>query len=322
MTVREAPRGEADAAARASAPTSAVRRPSVHHRRRNRREELAGYTFLAPNLILLGVFVLFPLAWAVVISFQTTDGFGTGTFVGFDNYARLAGDGQFWRATANTLLFTAIVTPVSMGLGLAAAVLMNSVLPARGLFRSVLILPMAISGVATALIGVLVFDENNGILQKLITTIGLPPVPWQSGQAAAFASVVLVTLWWRVGFNMLIYLAGLQGISPELYEAAKLDGAGGIQRFRYLTVPLVGPSSFFLLILNVIYSFQVFDLVFVMTGGGPQNATSVLVTYAYQNGFVTRDQGYAAAIGMVLLLITLAFTAVRWRLSRTRDLVE
>jgi ABC-type sugar transport system permease subunit len=121
---------------------------------------------------------------------------------------------------------------------------------------------------------------------------------------------------------MLIYLAGLQGIGPELYEAAELDGAGSWARFRNVTVPLLGPSSFFLLILNVIYSFQVFDIVFVMTSGGPQNATSVLVTYAYDTGFVTRDQGYAAAIGVVLLLVTFVFTAVRWRTSRGRDLAE
>ncbi|PPF79765.1 sugar ABC transporter permease [Subtercola sp. Z020] len=291
-------------------------------RRRLARESLAGYAFLSPNLVLLGLFVIVPLISAVVISFQRTDGFGAGTFTGLDNYSRLATDPVFWQSTFNTALFTAIVTPASMLLGLGAAVLMNSVLPARGLFRSILILPMAISGVATALIGVLVFDQNNGVLDKLLKFVGLPPVEWQSGGAAAFASVVIVTLWWRVGFNMLIYLAGLQGISPELYEAARLDGAGGWQRFRFVTVPLVGPSSFFLLIMNVIYSFQVFDIVFVLTGGGPQNATSVLVTYAYNNGFVTRDQGYAAAIGVVLLVITLVFTAVQWRVSRTRDLVD
>jgi multiple sugar transport system permease protein len=181
---------------------------------------------------------------------------------------------------------------------------------------------MAISGIATALIGVLLFDENSGLVDKLVRAAGLPAVPWQSNGPAAFVSIVLVTLWARVGFNMLIYLAGLQGISPEIYEAGRLDGAGGWQNFRFLTVPLVGPSSFFLLILNVIYSFQVFDLVFVMTGGGPGNATSVIVTYAYDQGFVTRDQGYAAAIGVVLLLVMLVFTAVRWRTSRSRDLVE
>ncbi len=287
-----------------------------------RRESLTGYAFVAPNMVLLAVFVLVPLVWAVVISFQQTNGFGAGRFVGLDNYSRLATDPVFWRATANTVLFTVIVTPASMAIGLGIAVLLNSVLPARGLFRSVLILPMAISGVATALIGVLVFDQDTGVLDKLLRSLGLPSVDWQSNGTAAFASVLLVTLWWRVGFNMLIYLAGLQAINPELYEAARLDGATGWQRFRHLTVPLVGPSSFFLLVLNVVYSFQVFDIVFVMTGGGPQNATTVLVTYAYDNGFVTGDQGYAAAIGMFLLVLTLTFTVIRWRTSRTRDLVE
>ncbi|WP_241986089.1 sugar ABC transporter permease [Cryobacterium sp. TMT2-17-1] len=286
------------------------------------REALAGWLFLTPNMLLLCLFVLVPLVWTVVISFQETNGFGVGEYVGVANYERLLGDPLFWRSTANTLLFTIIVTPLSMVLGLGAAVLFNSILPARGVFRSILIIPMAISGVATALIGVLVFNENNGILDNLIRFIGLPSVNWQSGGFAAFVSVVLVTLWWRVGFNMLIYLAGLQSIGPELYEAAELDGAGFWVRFRNVTVPLLGPSSFFLLILNVIYSFQVFDIVFVMTGGGPQNATSVLVTYAYDTGFVTRDQGYAAAIGVVLLLVTFIFTAVRWRTSRSRDLVE
>ena len=285
------------------------------------RESVAAYAFLSPNLVLLGLFVFVPLVGTVVISLQKTDGFGSGTFVGMDNYLRLVGDPLFWRSAANTVLFTVLVTPIAMGLGLLAAVLLNSVLPARPALRSAVIVPMAISGVATALMGLLIFDENSGLTNLLLRSVWLPGVSWQSGGAAAFASVVLVTLWWRVGFNMLIYLAGLQGVSPEVYEAGRLDGASSWQLFRHLTVPLVGPSSFFLLIMNVIYSFQVFDLVFVMTGGGPENATSVLVTYAYDNGFVTRDQGYAAALGLVLLLIMLTFTAVQWRISRTRDLV-
>lgn len=285
-------------------------------------ESLTAYAFLAPNMLLLLVFVLVPLGWALFTSSQQTNGFGAGTFVGLANYNKLFSDPLFWRSTLNTVLFTVIVTPASMAVGLGIAVLLNSVLPARGLFRSILITPMAISGVATALLGLLLFDENTGVLDKVLESIGLSTISWQSGGTAAFASVVLVTLWWRVGFNMLIYLAGMQSIGPELYEAARLDGAGPWQRFRYVTVPLMGPSTFFLLILNVIYSFQVFDIIFVMTGGGPQNATSVLVTYAYDQGFVTRDQGYAAAIGMVLLVLMLIFTAVQWRISRSRDLVE
>ncbi len=231
-------------------------------------------------------------------------------------------DPLFWRSVLNTVLFTALVTPLSMGLGLGAASLLNSVLPGRALFRSLLILPMAVSGVATALLGVLVFDENSGVIDKILRAVGVPSVPWQSGQVAAFATVVVVTVWWRLGFNMLIYLAGLQGMGPALHDAAKVDGATAWQRFRHVTIPLLGPTHFFLVIMNVIYSFQVFDIVFVLTGGGPQNATSVLVTYAYDNGFVTRDQGYAAAIGVVLLVAMVAFTAIQWRASRTRDVVE
>jgi len=296
--------------------------PAKPRRHWRNDDRLAGYAFVAPTMALLGLFVLLPLVGALVISFERTNGFGAGHFAGLANYTRLATDTLFWRSTLTTVLFTAIVTPLSMAVGLGIATLLNSVLPARGIVRSILIVPMTVSGVATALIGVLIFDENSGVLDKLLRFAHLPAVHWQSGGIAAFGSVVLVTLWWRVGFNMLIYLGGLQGISAELYEAGRLDGAGAWGRFRYLTVPLLGPSSFFLLIMNVIYSFQVFDIVFVLTGGGPRNATSVLVTYAYDNGFVTRDQGYAAAVGMVLLLLMLTFTLVQWRTSRTRDLVE
>ena len=289
---------------------------------RRAREALSGYAFLAPAVLLLGLFLFVPLVWALVLSFQRTNGFGDGVLVGGANYARLVRDPLFWRAALTTVLFTVVVVPVSMAAGLALAVLMNSVLPARPLFRAVVVLPMSISGVATALIGVLVCDATSGVARKLLAAVGLGALPWQSSGPAAFASVVLVTLWWRVGFNMIIYLAGLQGVPPELYESARIDGAGGWQLFRHVTWPLVGPSTFFLLIINVIYSFHVFDIVYVLTKGGPGDATNVLVTYAYDNGFVVRDQGYAAAIGMVLLLVTLAFTVVQWRASRTRDLVD
>ncbi|WP_082474213.1 carbohydrate ABC transporter permease [Curtobacterium sp. Leaf261] len=285
-------------------------------------ENLAGYAFIAPNMVLLGLFVLVPLVGAFVVSFQRTNGFGAGEWIGAANYTRLVTDPLFWRALVNTVLFTVLVTPISMALGLLAATLLNAWIPARGLLRSIIIIPMAVSGVATALIGVLVFDQNSGILDKLLRAMGLPAALWQSDPVPAFASVVLVTIWWRIGFNMLVYLAGLQGIGPDLPEAATLDGANTWQRFRSVTVPLLGPSTFFLVVLNVVYSFQVFDIVFVLTGGGPRNATSVLVTYAYDTGFVTRDQGYAAAIGMVLLVLAVAFTIVQWKTSRTKDVVE
>ena len=205
-------------------------------------------------------------------------------------------------------------------LGLAAALLLNSALPARPLFRAVLILPMAVSGVATALIGLLIFDENTGVARRAPARAWA--CPRSTGSPAASGRSPR-SCWSRCGggsgFNMLIYLTGLQGLDPQLTSrrcsTVRAGGSGCVtSRCR-----CCGPSTFFLLIINVIYSFQVFDIVFVLTGGGPQDATSVLVTYAYEHGFTRRDQGYGAALGMVLLLVTLAFTAVQWRTSRGRD---
>lgn len=307
-----------------SAPGQAVKaaRPGAARRMARMREAIVGYGFLAPNLVLMAVFLFLPILWAIQLSFQETKGFGDPTWVGFDNYIRLFTDPVFWQSLGNTVIFTVLTVPVEMVGGLALAVLLNSVLPARGIFRTIIVLPMVISGVASGMIAVIIFYQSNGILNKTLVALGLPAVEWQSAGVPAMLSVVIASIWLRIGFNMIIYLAGLQGVSPELYEAARLDGATPWQQFRSITVPLVGPSTFFLLIMNVIASFQVFDLIFVMTGGGPGYSTSVLVTYAYRNGFQIREQGYGAAIGIVLLIITLAFTYVQWKTSRTRDLVE
>lgn len=297
-------------------------RPGAARRTARLREALVGYGFLLPNFALMAVFLFLPILWAIQLSFQDTEGFGEPEWVGLDNYVRMFTDPVFWQSFGNTLVFTALTVPVEMVGGLAIAVLLNSVLPARGLFRTMIVLPMVISGVASGMIAIIIFYQSNGILNKTLVAIGLSPVEWQSAGVPAMLSVVVTSIWLRIGFNMIIYLAGLQGVSPELYEAARLDGATPWQQFRSITVPLVGPSTFFLLIMNVIASFQVFDLIFVMTGGGPGYSTSVLVTYAYRNGFQIREQGYGAAIGVVLLIITLIFTFVQWKTSRTRDLVE
>lgn len=286
------------------------------------REAAVGYGFLAPNLILLSIFLLWPILWAIGLSFQETKGFGEPEWVGLDNYAKLLGDSVFWQSLWNTVVLTVFTVPIDMIGGLGLAVLLNSVLPARGVFRTIIVLPMVISGVASGMIAVIIFYQSTGIINKSLLALGLPAVQWQSGGTEAMISVIIASIWLRIGFNMIIYLAGLQGISPELYEAARIDGASKWQQFRAITVPLVGPSTFFLLIMNVIASFQAFDLIFVMTGGGPGYSTSVLGTYAYRNGFQIREQGYGAAIGVVLLIITLAFTYIQWKTSRTRDLVD
>ena len=277
---------------------------------------------MLPNLAMIAVFTLLPLIFAFVISFQSLDSLGGWSWVGVGNYLRLVTDSVFWQSIANTGIFTLFTVPVGMALGLGIAVLLNGVLPGRTLFRSIIFLPLVVSGVATGVLGAWMFDQNNGFINKLLVSVGAAPAPWQSEGFWAMTSIILVTLWQRVGFDMLIYLAGLQGVDPSVREAATVDGASAWQGFRYITLPLLGPSTFFLLIMNMIYSFQVFDAVWAMTRGGPGFSTTTVVSYAYRTSFDEHGPqllGYGAAVGAAIYLITLAITALQWRFSATRD---
>lgn len=307
-------------------PNPVMAGPATMPRGRSRRaagwrDSVAALFFAGPNLVLVAIFLVLPLVLAFVLSFYSYAGFGDTTWVGLANYRTMVDDSVFWRSLVNTAVFTVLTVPVGMALGLGLAVLMNSVLPGRVVWRTMIYLPLVISGVATGLVGNLLFDENIGTVNKILNRLGVGSVHWQSEGPPALLSIVLVTLWIRIGFDMIIYLAGLQGISPELYESARVEGASGWQQFRAITVPLVGPSTFFLLIMNVIYAFQIFDTVYIMTNGGPGESTEVLGTLAYKLGFgPARQQGYAAAIGVVIFLLTLVFTAIQWRANRSRDL--
>jgi multiple sugar transport system permease protein len=288
----------------------------------SRLQSLTGGVFLLPNLVLVGIFLLVPLVMSFYYSLQKVSSLGQSQFLGINNYTDLFQDAVFWESMRNTAVFTLITVPVGMGLGLALAVLLNGVLPGRTLYRSIIFLPLVISGVATGVLGQWMFDENNGFFNKLLDAIGIAGPHWQSDGHWAMTSIILVTIWQRIGFDMIIYLAGLQGVSPELLEAATVDGASPWQKFRRITFPLLGPSTFFLLIMNIIYSFQVFDTVWAMTRGGPEYSTTTVVTDAYRQSFDEHGPqllGYGAAIGVVIYLITLLITAVQWRMSRTRD---
>jgi multiple sugar transport system permease protein len=300
----------------AAAPVGTTRR-----RRRRPSWDRSAPAFVGPAFLLAAAFLLLPMALAFFYSFTKIASLsGETTFIGLENYRTMFTDPTFYRSLVNTAVFTVLTVPVGLAIGLALAVLFNSVLPARKLFRTIVYLPLVISGVAVGLIGTFLYNETVGVLDKILVLVGLPSVPWQSNGAGAFLSIVLITLWIRVGFNMIIYLAGLQAVPVELQESAQVEGASAWQRFRFITVPLLGPSTFFLLVMNVIYSFQVFDTVYVLTNGGPGSATEVLGTYAYKTAFgATRDQGYGAAIGVVIFFLTLAFTIFQWRFNRTRD---
>jgi multiple sugar transport system permease protein len=280
------------------------------------RSRLTPYLFIAPNLALFSVFVFFPLLYAVYVSTREWSLIDTPRYVGADNYLRLASDPLFWQSVRNTLVYSVATVPTSLALGLALALALNRELLARSFLRSLYFLPVVISSVATAVIAAWLFNDNYGVINTLLRKLGMGPVPFLSSPRWALLSLVLTTLWVRVGFCMVVYLAALQSISPSYHDAAEVDGASRWQRFRHITWPLLRPATFLLLILNVIYSFQVFDLIFVMTGGGPGFSTTMVVQYIYQSAFVSSEMGYASAMGIVLFAMILGFTLLQWRVNR------
>ena len=300
-------------AASASAPPPLRRRaPAV-------RRWATSYALLAPALLLFGVFVLYPLVGAVRISLTDSSGIGEARFVGLDNYAAMAGDATFWRAALNTALLAAVSVPVSLLLGLGVALLLRDRIPGGGLFRAVFLAPYVISGVVVAMTGRWLFDQNVGIVDRVLGGLGLPAPDWQSDGTAASVSVLVVLLWARTGLAVILYLSALQGIDADVLEAAELDGASPRQRLRFVAWPLLRPTTFFLTVMLVIETFQVFDIVWVMTRGGPAGATELLVTYAYNQGFSARRQGYGSAIGVVVFVVVLAATVLWWRAQRRSE---
>ena len=286
----------------------------------NRNQRLLiPYIFIAPNVVVFAVFMFLPILLAFYISLNEWTLIGFPTFVGLGNYLDMLEDSEFLRAFYNTGVYTVGTVPTSIALGLAVAVGLNRKLPGRTLLRSIFFVPVIISLVAVALIASWIFNDNYGIINAALSAVGIGDVPWLSSARWAMISLIIATLWIRLGFNMVIYLAALQSIPTELYDAARVDGASGWRRFRHITWPLLGPTTFLLVIINIIYSLHVFDLIYVMTGGGPGFSTTVLVQYIYQMAFTEGQMGYASAIGVVLYLLLLTFTVFQWRVTRQSE---
>lgn len=280
-----------------------------------RLPRLTPYVFLAPNLSVFALFLFIPIGAALFISFQQRGILDDGHWIGLQNYADMVRDPLFWQSMAHTLVYTLGTVPTSMAAGLLIAILLNRRLPGRALLRSVYFLPVVVAGVVVALIWSWIFDTTNGVLNGLLGKLHLHPVPWTSSSAWAMPSLIIASVWSRLGFCMVVYLAGLQSVPASLYEAAVVDGTRAWSRFLHITWPLLGPTTFLLLIINVIFSFQVFDLIYVMTGGGPGFSTTVFVQYIYQSAFLQFQMGYASALGVILFLLVLGFTVLQWRLS-------
>lgn len=295
-------------------------RPSLWRRFWSRSNEKAGYLFILPAGIHLLVFLLIPLAFSFWLAFHDWNGINirNAPFVGLDNFQFMLGDQRFWNAFKNTVWYTVLAVPGGMIVSLLVAAVMNQKLAGVRLFRTIFFMPVVSSWVAVSVVWITLLDPNVGVLNWLLGLVGLPPVNWLGDPMWAMPALVIITIWKGLGFTMVIWLAGMQAIPRELYDAAKVDGANAVQSFRYLTVPLLAPTTAFLLITGIIASFQVFTPVYVMTKGGPLDSTDVVVYRIFERAFDELKMGYASALAWVLFAVIFALTAIQFWFIRRR----
>ncbi|NUP88637.1 MAG: sugar ABC transporter permease [Candidatus Sumerlaeia bacterium] len=280
------------------------------------RYALAPWLFLAPALALIAIFSFYPIAHAVFMSFHRWRILAPPDFIALANYEALMHSRPFWLALRNTLVFAFVSVPAGLILALGTALLLNRPLRARGFFRTVIYFPVTVSMVVIALIWSWMFSENYGVVNGVLQTLGLGPRSWLAEPVSAFAVIIVMSVWKGFGYGTVIYLAGLQTIPDSLYEAARIDGASRWRMFRHITLPLLNPTTLFVLVTAFIGSFQVFDQVYVMTEGGPGHSTSVLVHLVYELAYVKFRMGLACAAACILFVITLLFTFLQIGLIR------
>lgn len=286
-------------------------------RRKNLKQNLIAYSFILPNLLGFATFTLIPMAFSLVLAFMHWDGANVVTWAGLDNFRALLNDETFRIALGNTFYYVIGTVPPTMLASLGLALLLNQPLRGRDFFRTTFFFPYVASLVAVAVVWNMLFHPAMGPVNQLLTTLGVENPPrWTASVDWAMPTVIMASIWKGMGYYMVIYLAALQGIPSYLYEAAEIDGANAWQKFRYVTLPMLTPATFFVSIMLTIASFKVFDLILVMTGGGPGRATNVLVIHTYNMAFRQFRFGYSSAIAMVLFLIVLTITIVQFRLEK------
>lgn len=269
------------------------------------QETITAWLFLTPALLLLTLFVFYPIAYLFYLSFTTGSFTSDGIqWSGLRNYLRLVVNPDFWQVIGNTVYFTVATVIPSLILPLIIAVLLNQSVAFRGVLRTAYFIPSITSLVAVGL-GFRWLFQNQGPVNELLINLGFDPVPWLNSTLWAMPVLILLSTWQQIGFNMVVFLAGLQAIPKLRYEAAELDGADGLGKFWYVTLPGLRPTLVFTTITTVIFTLRSFEQVYVVTGGGPLNSTNLLVYYIYQEAFARFDFGYAAAAATVLLMVTL-----------------
>jgi multiple sugar transport system permease protein len=281
------------------------------------RRVLHAYLFIAPVIVLFGIFRVVPAIQTLLYSFYKVELLrGRFTFIGLENFFALLTDEIFRKATVNTLIYVAAIVPISAALGLILAVLFNARFHFKEFFKAVYFAPMVTSTVAAAMVWWWLYNPQFGLFNVLLRLIRIPDQPWLMSSHMALPSIIIFSIWKTLGYNMIIYLAGLQAIPQQFYEAATIDGASPFKRFWRISVPLLAPTTTFILIYNGILAFQVFDQVFVLTGGGPANSTNVVVLDLYRQAFERYNFGYAAAEAMILFVFILGVTVLQYVYSK------
>lgn len=291
-------------------------------RQRNRyqRDQVTcAIIFLLPALVIIGIFVIYPIFSAAQISLTSWNGFSPNReFIGLENYARLLKDAEFWNSLSVTVIYAIGVCLFSVITGIAIALLLDAPLRGRGIYRTIYFLPVVTSSVAAATVWKYMLDPA-GFVNTLLGSLGIEGPDWLLNRWFALFALTALTVWKNLGFNAVLYLTALQAIPTSAYEAAALDGAGFWTKLRYITVPLLSPMTFFVVVQALITSFQSFDLAYVLTGGGPQGGTEVLGMLMYRQAFKLSDFGYGTTIAFVTLLLVLGVTLVQWRASAGKE---
>lgn len=295
-------------------PLIAQTRPRRRWLTQSRKEAIDCYVFMSPAILGMLIFTLGPIVFSAYISFTEYDILGSPIWIGIDNYVQLFNDPLFWHSLKITVTYSVVSVPLGLVVSLALAMLLNQHLKGIYLFRTIYYLPAVISGVAVSLLWKWIFNPDFGLMNWFLRLIGIEGPKWLFDESWALSAIIIMSLW-GVGGGMLIYLAGLQGIPTELYEAAEIDGATWWRRFVNVTIPMLSPVIFFNLVMGIIGSLQIFTEGYVMTGGGPNNSTLFSVLYLYRNAFDYLQMGYASAFAWVLFLIILLLTLAVFKSS-------
>jgi len=284
------------------------------------REQMAGYLFILPNFLGVAVFILFPLALSFAMVFMDWNylrGMDGIEWVGLDNIAKLVRDDYFWVSLRNNVVFTGVTVPAAMIFGLVVAVVLNSQVYFKNFLRVLFFLPYVSSIAAISVVWSVMYNPSQGPINQFLRGLGIENVPgWLASKDRALTAIIIMVAWIYTGYTMLLYMAGLQGIPKDLYEAASIDGASRLRQFFSITIPRLKPTSFLIAVTLIISTFQVFAAVAVMTKGGPVNATMVLSYYMYVQAFQFHKVGYAATVSWALFLIIFAVTIAQWKIQK------